>query len=93
MLLVLMLVSFQQGFGSHLSELLGYLSQHRVHTDVRFLKEGFLAHGADEERAGLPVTTDTGHAEVMTTWDGHRVSEDIQTDGTVDLLFCKHVLR
>lgn len=92
-MLLLGLLLLQDRLDSHFLELLCNLTQHSVDANVRLLEEGFLAHGAHEEGTGLPVASKAGHAEVVATGDGHWIGEDIQADGTMDLLFCEHVCR
>lgn len=37
----------------------------------------------------FPVFGETGFAEVVSTWNRNRLSEDIQADGALELIFCQ----
>jgi hypothetical protein len=43
--------------------------------------------------SGIPVPTNTSLAEVVSTWNGDWLSEHIQTDGALELIFRQETAR
>ncbi len=67
-------------------ELFGDLGQHAVDAELWLSGEGFLAHGAQELLAVIPVALQTGLTESVAAGSGDGLDEDLQTDGAGELL-------
>ena len=52
-----------------------------------------LTHWTLAQVSCIPVSTDTDLAEVVSTWSGDRLSEHIQTDRALELLFRQETAR
>ena len=63
-----------------------YVSDEHVDTKFRSNFEFLFTQGAEALIGGVPVISDTDHAEVVSTACGYRLCEDFQTDGAPDML-------
>lgn len=67
-------------------EAISDVSQAEVDRELWTYFEGFFANGTHRLPSGVPEALDALQAEVVSTWDGGGVVEEIQTDAAVKLL-------